>query len=651
MRLNKGIDAFIQHGFKFIGKSENQIFGDCPFCVSEKHFFINIENNKWDCKKCGKQGGFLTFLKEVIENSDNELNILSKNRSIKLKTLNSFNIKNNLYGQFLIPIYSKENKIINIKIFDIQKKLFIGTSTCKLEIFNLQNYNNNYNTVYLCEGEWDTMVIQEMISKLKLEINCLGLPGANSWKNEWLEFFRGKLIYLLLDNDKAGEKGRDKILNILFPVCKEIKFIVWNKKSIGYDIRDLYKDSKLDCKLLHLNIKIRCKYFILNGSKENKISYDKKVDYTKIYEVYNNWLHLKNNDILDILFSVVLANRQQGDPVWLFLVAPPGFTKSELLMSFLNCNKIIAVTSLTSASLVSGIGQGTNDNSLIPRLNGNILICKDLTAILNMNPITRDEIFGIFRDAYDGRLDKHFATMERHYISKFGFIAGVTPIIEQYTNTFIAMGERFLTWKEFLPEDTTALLKRAILNVNNEIKMRNELNIISQEFLLQKFDSLPELNNKYIDKLIALAQLVANLRSSVIREKFSKEITNKPIQELGTRLVKQFTKTMLASAQFKGKKITDENDYVLIKKLALHTIPTCNENILKEMYFNNNKNIDIEYLNNKSNLPNITIQRWLENLTLMKVLIKYKINVLKYGWKLNDKIKKLLDFTEIYKND
>jgi 5S rRNA maturation endonuclease (ribonuclease M5) len=649
--INKGINAFIQHGFIQIDEADNQIYGNCIFCKDEKHFFINTDSHKWDCKKCGKQGGFLTFLKDVIETSNNTLNLLSKNRSIKVKTLDLFNIKINENNQYLIPIYSRENKIINIKIFDIERKIFINTSTCKLEIFNLQHYNNDYEVIYLCEGEWDTIVIQEMINELKLKISCLGLPGANSWKNEWLEFFRNKSVYLLLDNDEAGEKGRDKILNILFPVCKEIKFIIWNKKPVGYDIRDLYKDSQLNCKSLHLNIKIRCKYFVLNGSKESKIIYGKKINYTKIYEVYNNWLHLKNNDILDILFSVVLANRQQGDPVWLFLVAPPGFTKSELLMSFLNCNKIIAITSLTSASLVSGVGQGSNDNSLIPRLNGNILVCKDLTAILNMNPVTRDEIFGIFRDAYDGRLDKHFATMERHYISKFGFIAGVTPIIEQYTNTFTAMGERFLTWKEFLPDDTTALLRRAILNVNNEIKMRNELNIVSQEFLLQKFDTLPELNNKYIDKLIALAQLVANLRSSVIREKFSKEITNKPIQELGTRLVKQFTKTLIADAQFKNKKITDENDYVLVKKLALHTIPTCNENILKEMYFNNNKSIDVEYLNNMSHLPNITIQRWLENLTLMKVLTKYKINVLKYGWKLSDKIKKLLDFTEIYKND
>lgn len=649
MKLNKGINAFIQHGFIPDNETEDHIIGACIFCKDNNHFFINIDTHKWDCKKCGKSGGFLTFLKEVIENADNELNTLSQNRSIKIKTLNLFNIKINKDNQYLIPVYSEDNKIINIKIFNTEKKLFINTSTCKAEIFNLQNYNKEYETVYLCEGEWDTMVIQEMINELKLKINCLGLPGANTWKNEWLVYLKEKAVYLLLDNDEAGEKGRNKILNILFPICRELKYIEWKKKPKGYDIRDLYKDNELKCKSLHLAIRIRCKIFVLNGHTANKIISTKivPIDYIKVYEVYNKWLHLENNDIIDILYSVVLANRQQGDPVWLFLVAPPGFTKSELLMSFINCNKILATTSLTSASLVSGMGGANNDNSLIPKLNGKVLITKDLTALLNMNPIARDEIFGVFRDIFDGRIDKYFSNLERHYISKFGFIAGVTPVIEQYTDSFTAMGERFLTWKAYLPEDTTELIKKAILNVNNEIAMRNELNIIAQQFLIQQFDIIPELNNKFIDKIVALAQLVAYLRSSVIREKFSKEITHKPIQELGTRLAKQFTKTKLALAQFKNKKITDHADYNLIKKLALHTIPSRHEEILKEG-FNNTSYFDIEYLSNKTNLPNITIQRLLENLTLMKVLIRKKINILKYGWVLSDKIKRILEITEVY---
>jgi 5S rRNA maturation endonuclease (ribonuclease M5) len=246
-KLNK---AFEQHGIQNIIIKENQAIGDCIFCGSERHFYINIENNRWDCKKCSLNGGFYSFLEKIIEYSKCGLIKLSENRDISIDTLQSFNCKKNDKGEFLIPIYSLDKRITNIKIFNIKAKTFLNTSSCKVELFNLQNYNESIKNIFICEGEWDTIVMQEILNSLKLNSNylALGIQGANTFKSEWVTLFKDKNVYLLLDNDNAGRQGTIKITNLLFPIVNQIKSIVWPNKSEGFDIRDLYKQYDLNAK-------------------------------------------------------------------------------------------------------------------------------------------------------------------------------------------------------------------------------------------------------------------------------------------------------------------------------------------------------------------------------------------------------------------
>jgi len=44
--------------------------------------------------------------------------------------------------------------------------------------------------------------------------------------------------------------------------------------------------------------------------------------------IINKWLLLKDKGVVRILFGTFLAHRLGGDPVWLFLIAPPGGAKS-----------------------------------------------------------------------------------------------------------------------------------------------------------------------------------------------------------------------------------------------------------------------------------------------------------------------------------
>jgi hypothetical protein len=150
----------------------------------------------------------------------------------------------------------------------------------------------------------------------------------------------------------------------------------------------------------------------------------KPITLPELYSEYQKWLHMPSLDALKIMYGGALANVLTGDPVWLFLVAPPGGMKSELLMSLSGSQRVHALTALTPHTLISGAqygGGSKGDPSLLPQLNNKIVIIKDFTTLLTMHYTQRDEIFGTLRDAYDGSTEKVFGNgVKRSYIVRFG---------------------------------------------------------------------------------------------------------------------------------------------------------------------------------------------------------------------------------------
>ena len=64
---------------------------------------------------------------------------------------------------------------------------------------------NSCPYVVLVEGEPDVMITSQM------GINCVTqTEGASSWDSTFNRYFRGKIVYILYDNDIAGIKGAEK---------------------------------------------------------------------------------------------------------------------------------------------------------------------------------------------------------------------------------------------------------------------------------------------------------------------------------------------------------------------------------------------------------------------------------------------------------
>lgn len=647
LKKHKNIRFLGQFGFAPIEEvGSDNVRGTCPFCYNDK-FFVNVHTKAWDCKKgCLRSGGYKKFLFQIVEfctdsecvpELDQKRKDLAVHRGLLFSTIKKFRFGYNPANDtFVLPILDQNgSSLYDVRIYD--RKKFMSVSGSNVALFGWHKLNRS-GDVYLCEGETDALSLWEVLQKNgRSDDVVLAVPGAGTFRDDWAILLKDRVVHVLYDNDEAGQRGSLKVYEKLKGYAEQLSFIQWpGRYSNGFDVRDLCdKLGRNDRKILR---------FITKQSGDLPQNYDgtpadpeeettKRFDgdfvsHEQIYEVYKKWLHLPDTRVIDIMYAVQIANRLEGDPLWFFLVAPSGGTKTELLMSLSESPRIITTTSLTPQTLISGANfAGGGDPSLLPKLNQKVLIIKDFTAILNMHPASREEIFGILRDAYDGRCEKSFGTgVTRSYDVKFGIMAGVTPTIEMFVADQTAFGERFLRWKIDIKtlSEKREYLKAAQKNINREVEMRRDLLEIAKTALSYDYtnhkEGLPELPEHYLDRIIDLAQFVSMMRGTVFRDKYTKEMTHAPMQELGTRLVKQFKKLAICIALFRGMRTVDDYVYKMIVHVARSSIPSPLDMIVERMYTHGTKPLRTKELSDLCRVSTVRVSRLVEDLVKLDIV-------------------------------
>ena len=536
-------------------------------------------------------------------------------------------------------------------------------------MFGLNKYDPQYKRIYICEGEWDTMALDMLAGELGKKYNIVGVPGASTFKPEWLELFRDKEVVSLYDNDEAGEKGEVNAQKRLAGIAESMWFVHWPVDApTGFDVRDWIRyglkiEKPIGCwKNLHTLLKSEPR--IISIAEKVVIRQQSTIEGTAsiedVFRTYKKWLHSEHDrpDAITIAFAVCMANRLEGDPVWLFFVGPPGSMKSELLMSLSDHTTVYATTSLTTKTLISGAPTfSAKDPSLIPQLNGKILICKDFTSILTMQYMVRDEIFGILRDAYDGKIEKVFGTgLRRSYRSKFGILAGVTSKIESFTTLHQSLGERFLKFR-LVSEDRTseeARIFKALANFNHEIQMRIELSNIACKSLNRELPKdIPTPKGIYVDKIVALARFTALMRGVVERNQYNQMVLYRPSQEVGTRLAKQLSKLGIGIAMFLGHQEFKDEEIRIVSKVARDTCPELFEIIVRRIWAENKeferpiRTSQVAWL---TRLPVATISRVLQDMELLQIVNRHTMNG-KTLWTLNRSITSLIEKIGMYNDE
>lgn len=619
----------------------------------------------------------MSFVRQVSDWCRGKLNgapivNLSKDRGLSLLTIRRAHMGfNPITGNYTIPLYAltEEEGLSDLRYWKLNGKSGVHSSSgCKLVPWNFRQLEKA-ETIWLCEGEWDGMAFDEVLHNLSLVKEgeaALAVPGAGTFKPEWMRLFEKKHIRVLFDNDPAGEAGAIRVFNILKPIVEDIKFLHWESaRSIGFDIRDLHNEAKNP---KHVYDTVRALLHELPKGADSKspiIQQYKKERLTgeglsveEVYKRYGRWLYMpKDWALLDVMYGAVLANRREGDPLWVFLVGPPSCGKTVPLISLSAGAKILTTTSLTPSALVSGASfGGGGDPSLIPRLKGKVLVVKDFTTILNLPTMERDEIFGILRDAYDGKTERQFGNgVYRKYENCFfGMLAGVTPAIEQFSEGCAALGERFLQYWIPIPRDLTEqrkFLQRARENEGHEEEMRKELAEVSEAVLAKDYKHTPNISNAIGEKLLDLAQITSIARGVVPRDKFTKDITHKAFHELGTRLTKQFIKLSIGIAQFRGESTITDHVFRTVKLISRGSIPSGVRGVLKAFAVNVGRQLTVSDIAEQVRLPaSPTVSRILQNMDALGVLTKERKSSLVVDYQLSDGLLSLMQNTELFNN-
>jgi CHC2 zinc finger/Toprim-like len=636
MNISNPLLVFEQFGFILEKQNEKDATGTCPFCHETGHFGIayNSPNKDWHCFKCGKGGGFQKFLQTIVIESQEykpQIEDLSKMRGISVETLEAMKV-GFLNNVWVVPAFADDGEtILNIKIYDGDS--FKNTAGCSSAMYGLWALPPAYETVYLAEGEWDALTMMELMNDERAAV--LGVPGAGTnLKLEILNLFVGKSVYILYDNDDAGKMGVAKVLATLTPIASEIHVLSWPETAgKGWDVRDVYtKDFKGSADKAFEWILQHCT--IPEAIVKNVQTPDiggEHVSHTLVYETFGKYFKLsdspkynqKSTDIYDIIFGVTFANRIPGAPVWLYLVAPPGGFKTEPLLALAGGKLIEMHESVTPAALISGQVGGV-DPSLIPQFNGRLVIIKEWDRVLGMPEFDRKEILSILRGAFDGVCGRTFGNGVRRVIkSTFGIIAATTPINEQYAEETASVGERFISWRNWISEDFDVRyhhIKKAMDNISLEEEIRKECGGVCKRVLLSGYKTLPTCSDEFKDQIIHMSQWIGVMRGTVSRDKYRKNVLYKPFSEVATRLSKEILKLMYGISIFKGQVSVRPDSMRIAKSVAWSSISSRYSETFKA--FLEKPIMSAHEAEKAVGLPEDTMKIVMENMMMLGILNK-----------------------------
>lgn len=347
---------------------------------------------------------------------------------------------------------------------------------------------------------------------------------------------------------------------------------------------------------------------------------------------FNKYLHLEDDEVIDIVMATVVSTKLKllDNPLWIFLVAPPGASKTEILR-VLSDGCIYTISTLTPNSLISGLYR-KKQTDLLPLLDEKLLVIKDFTTILSGHRDDRGEIFSQLRECYDGYFEKSFGSGvgKKGYSSRFTLIAGVTPTVDKYSSLTHAMGERFLKvriqgnekksiGKAFKTQGLHSkrrVLKAAVRefldDVTRDIKIDGKIE--------ERLSKQVEISEDIEQKCCSLAYVTAFLRTEVERDHRHIVIYD-PKGEYGTRLVCQFKKMLQCLAIVREKNKVGEEEYNTLKRIAEDTLL---EKRLKTVKVLDTFNLEVgtKVICNLTNYPSSTQREILQDLLLLNIMDK-----------------------------
>lgn len=303
---------------------------------------------------------------------------------------------------------------------------------------------------------------------------------------------------------------------------------------------------------------------------------------------FNEVFLLKDEGIVRMCMATVIANRMEGDPVWLLLVAPSSGGKTEMINALSGLSFVWPISDLTVNTFASGQKKIGKETSLLLKINNGVMTFKDFTSILSKNQDARKEIMGQLREIFDGHYTKRTGTGDDiEWTGKVGAIAGSTEAIYKHLEDLSAMGDRFVMYNIDQP-DRMEVARRALKNSHDLHEKREWLKRASKcyiEHVLETLDTIGEemiISDEYREELLRVSDFASKVRSAVMYDFKTGQVDFVPSAEMPMRIAQQlytiagaFMAMRKSNPSVTKESVVELSDFEmrLLYKIAFDSIP------------------------------------------------------------------------------
>lgn len=170
----------------------------------------------------------------------------NERRHLDLEYLNKKKIGfNSRMSAFTIPIYDENRNLINIRYHKAESKDKWGMRNHSVKVlYDITSFNYKADYVWICEGEGDFWTLEGI-----LKVNAITTIGGVETIPELIQnnmkLFKGKEIYLALDNDEPARKTSAKV-RLILDETQKVSIVNWEKMKFpqGFDVSDFIIKNK-----------------------------------------------------------------------------------------------------------------------------------------------------------------------------------------------------------------------------------------------------------------------------------------------------------------------------------------------------------------------------------------------------------------------
>ena len=153
----------------------------------------------------------IAFWHETLLRNIDLKRYMTEKRGISLDILKKYKI--GFDGtRYTIPIYNEYGVCVNVRRYSptasgADKMINYKSGYGNARLYPISELENKI--IFLHEGEWDALV------QLSRGFHAVtNTAGANTWLSEWNELFRGKIVYIVYDNDSQHKNNKGEYENI-----------------------------------------------------------------------------------------------------------------------------------------------------------------------------------------------------------------------------------------------------------------------------------------------------------------------------------------------------------------------------------------------------------------------------------------------------